>query len=144
MRAALVVAAIVVLVGCGSSKTTKPATTTVHGDSYTVVLKPAGKNGHWVKLYLSPDTKTWLGQWSGECEVQTAYFLPAHGGKARPVTGHAGDESIVLGWAAPNRARILVPRAACGSQFRKPGIYAVDRAGHATLVKRVKTGPGGA
>jgi hypothetical protein len=145
MRAALAVAAIAVLVaGCGSSKASKPATTTVHGDSSTVVLKPAGKSGRWVKLYLSPDMKTWLGQWSGECEVQTAYFLPAHGGKARPVTGHASDESVALGWASHNRARILVPRAACGSQFRKPGIYVVDRAGHATLVKHVKSRPGGA
>jgi hypothetical protein len=144
MRAVLVVAAIALLAGCGSSKASKPATTTAHGDSYTVVLEPAGKSGHWVKLYLSPDTKTWLGQWSGECEVQTAYFLPAHGGKPRPVTGHAGDESVALGWALHNRARILVPKAACGSRFRKPGVYLVDRQGHASLVKRLKGRPRGA
>jgi hypothetical protein len=142
MRIAVLLAAAAVLAGCGSTR--PKAVASSHGDSYTVVLKPAGKNGRWVKLYLSPDTKTWLGQWSGECEVQTAYFLPAPGGEARPVTGHASDESLALGWAVHNRARILVPRAACGSQFRKPGIYLVDRQGHATLVKRVKARSGGA
>jgi hypothetical protein len=134
----------VILAGCGGSKTRPAAGGKPRGDSYTVVLKPVGPIGHWVKLYLSLDGKTWLAQWSGECEAQVAYFVPAHGGKARPVTGHASDESIALGWASHNRARILVPRAACGSQFRKPGIYLVDRAGHATLVKRVKALPGGA
>jgi hypothetical protein len=143
MRVAGVVAAALVLAGCGSSKTAKPAATTVHGDSYTVVLKPAGANGHWVKLLLSPDAKTWLAQWSGDCEVQTAYFVPAHGGKARPVTGHASDESLALGWAAHNRARILVPGTACGSQFRKPGVYLVDREGNAAFVMPVKARPGG-
>jgi hypothetical protein len=97
-----------------------------------------------VKLFLSPDAKTWLGQWSGECEVQTAYFIPVRGGKPRSVTGDAADEATALGWASRNRARILVPRAACGKQFRRPGIYLVDRAGHATLVKRVKARAGGA
>ena len=139
MRIAVLLA-VAVLAGCGSGKQARPAS---RGDSGTVVLRPAAKNGRWVKLILSPDTKTWLGQWSGECEVQTAYFVPVRGGKARPVTGHAGDESVALGWGTKNRARILVPRAACGSQFRRPGIYLVDRAGRAALVKRVKPRAGG-
>jgi hypothetical protein len=142
MRIAAVLAAAVLLAGCGSAK--PKAASGSRGDAKTVVLKPAGKEGRWVKLYLSPDTKTWLGEWSGECEAQTAYFVAANGGKARPVTGRAGDESVALGWASHNRARILVPRSACGSQFRKPGIYLVDRAGHATLVKAVKGRAGGA
>lgn len=142
MRITAVFVAGVLVAGCGSTKA-KPVPR-ASGDARTVVLKPAAKNGHWVKLYLSPDTKTWLGQWSGECEVQTAYFVPTKGGSPRPVTGHASDESIALGWASQNRARILVPRSACGSQFRKPGIYLVDRAGNATLVKRVKARAGGA
>lgn len=142
MRTAVLLAVMVILAGCGSAKKAQPSPAR-QGDSATVVLRPAEKNGRWVKLILSPDTKTWLGQWSGECEVQTAYFVPVAGGKARPVTGHASDESVVLGWAARNRARILVPRAACGSQFRRPGIYLVDRAGHASLVRPVKARLGG-
>ena len=141
---ATIAAAVVVVAGCGASKAAHRAKPQVRGDSYTIVLKPAGPLGHWGKLFLSPDNKTWLAQWSGECEVQTAYFIPARGGKLRPVTGHASDESIALGWASHNRARILVPRAACGSQFRRPGVYLVDRQGHASFVKAVKARPGGA
>jgi hypothetical protein len=140
VRYAAILAAVLVVAGCGSSKAERPADGKPNrGDSYSVVLKPVSANGHWVKLFLSLDGKTWLGQWSGECEVQTAYFIPARGGKARPVTGHDGDESIALGWALRNRARVLVPRSACGSQFRRPGIYLVDRQGHATFVKAVKS-----
>lgn len=142
--AAALAATGVALAGCGSSSADKAGPTARHGDSSSVVVKPVASAGHWVKLVLSPDTKTWLGQWSGECEVQTAYFVPAHGGKARSVTGHASDESLVLGWSAGNRARILVPRAACGSQFRTPGIYLVDRQGRAALVKKVTGRRGGA
>jgi hypothetical protein len=144
MRVVALLAAAAVVAGCGATKPKPSAAPKPHADSYTVLLKPAAPVGHWVKLLLSLDGKTWLGQWSGECEVQTAYFVPARGGKARPVTGNTGDESLALGWASHNRARILVPRAACGSQFRKPGIYLVDRQGHATLVKTVKARPGGA
>ncbi len=144
MRAGAVVVAAFFLAGCGASGggSAKPAAS--HGGSATVVVKPAASAGRWVKLELSPDGKTWLGQWSGDCEVQTAYFIPARGGRARPVTGHASDESLALGWAEKNRARILVPRAACGSQFRKPGVYLVDRQGRATFVRAVKPRPGGA
>jgi len=138
MRCLAVLAAVAVAAGCGATKTKPAGTSGPRSDSYTVVLKPAGPLGHWQNLYLSPDTKTWLAQWSGECEAQSAYFIPAHGSKPRPVTGHASDESLALGWASHNRARILVPRPACGSQFRTPGIYLVDRQGHATLVKRLK------
>jgi hypothetical protein len=145
VRCAAILAAAVVLAGCGSSHAERAAKAKpkIHSDSYSVVLEPVGPIGHWVKLFLSLDGKTWLAQWSGECEVQTTYFIPARGGKARPVTGHEADESIALGWALRNRARILVPRAACGSQFRRPGIYLVDRQGRATFVKPVKARLGG-
>ena len=127
--------------GCGASKhESAPRTTTDNA----FVLKPVGPAGHWAKLLLSLDGKTWLGQWSGECEVQETFFIPAGGGEPRPVTGHRGDESVALGWAPHNRARIQVPRAACGAQFGKPGIYLVDRAGHASLVKLQKAQSGGA
>jgi hypothetical protein len=141
MRWAALVLLAVVLTGCGSTKA-EPKASPQQGDASKLVVQPAGRLGAWQKLLLSPDTRTYLGQWSGECETQTAYFVPARGGKPRPVTGHASDESIALGWVG-RRARILVPRAACGSQFGKPGIYLVDRAGHATLVKRLKGQLGG-
>jgi hypothetical protein len=141
MRAALVIAAALLLVGCGTTKARPEAR---QGDSETVTLRPAAANGRWVKLFLSPDQKMWLGQWLGECEVQTAYFIPAEGGKPRPVTGEAADESVALGWVG-RKARILIPRAACGAQFRTPGIYLIDPdGGRATLLRRVKSRFGGA
>ena len=146
MRVLAVAVAALVLAGCGGSEAKPPAKadTAVRGDSYTVTVKPAGPNGHWVKLFLSPDLKTYLGQWSGECEVQTTYFIPARGGKPRPVTGRAGDESIALGWSG-HRARVLIPRAVCGSQFETAGIYSIDpRGGPPKLLRRLKSRLGGA
>jgi hypothetical protein len=146
MRVAVVVLAALVLAGCGETKSGQSkALRGVDGDSHAVVLRPAGPSGHWVKLFLSPDGKTYLGQWSGECEAQEAFFIPERGGKPRPVTGRRGDQSVALGWGAHNRARVLVPRAICGTQFRTPGIYLVDPRGkRPALVKRVKAMPGGA
>ena len=141
VRVALLIVAGLLLAGCG---TTKAKPQTPQGDSETVTLPPAAANGRWVKLFLSPDQKMWLGQWSGECEVQTAYFIPAKGGKPRSVTGEAADESVALGWVG-RKARVLIPRATCGAQFRTPGIYLIDpHGGRATLLRRVKSRLGGA
>jgi hypothetical protein len=145
VRTVAIVAATILVAGCGASKTKQAASPKpqVRGDSYTVVLKPVGPIGRWVKLFLSNDGKTWLAQWSGECEVQSTYFIPARGGKPRPVTGHETDESVALGWALHNRARVLLPRPACGSRYRRPGIYLIDRQGDAIFVKPVKSRLGG-
>lgn len=139
MRSLGVLLLALALAGCGSTKATPPA----RGGAKTLVVRPGGRNGFWRKLLLSPDGKTYLGQWSGECEVQETFFVPAAGGEPRPVTGR-GEESVALGWAPRNRARILVPRAACGSQFRRPGVYLVDRSGHSVLVTASRPKPGGA
>jgi hypothetical protein len=148
VRIAPVVLAGLVLVGCGTTTSRRASNPqeTVHGDSHVLVLRPAGPLGRWVKLLLSPDGTTYLGQWSGECEVQEAFFIPVRGGMPRPVTGRRGDESLALGWAMHNRARILVPRALCGTQFRAPGVYLVDPRGRrpVVLVRRVRARPGGA
>ncbi len=51
----------------------------------------------------------------------------------------------MLGWAPQNRARILVPRAACGRQFDKVGVYLVDpRGGKPVFVRATKLRAGGA
>ena len=148
MRSVAVGLAALALAGCSKTTSARRSETpeTVHGDSHVLVLRPAGPLGRWVKLFLSPDGTTYLGQWSGECEVQEAFFIPVRGGMPRPVTGRRGDESLALGWAMHNRARILVPRALCGTQFRAPGVYLVDRRGRRppVLVKRVRARPGGA
>jgi hypothetical protein len=137
---------VAVLAGCGSteaSRTTTRSQTPAHPSS-VVVQTPRGI-GHWTKLLLSPDRRTYLGQWSGECETPEAFFVPAAGGKPQPVTGRRGDETIALDWAPHNRARILVPRALCGSQFDRPGVYLVDpRGGKPVFVRATKARPGGA
>jgi hypothetical protein len=134
------------LAGCGSTEARR-TTTGLHPQTRAsaVVVRTPGGIGHWTKLLLSPDGRTYLGQWSGECETPEAFFVPADGGKPRPVTGRRGDETIALGWAPRNRARILVPRAMCGTQFDKAGLYLVDpRGGAPVFVRAAKLRAGGA
>ena len=115
------------------------------GRSEPIVIRSPGGIGHWSKLLLSPDGTTYLAQWIGECETPEAFFIPAAGGKPRPVTGRRGDESIALGWTSHDRARVLLPRGACGGQFGKPGVYLVDpRGGRPRFLRAVKARPGGA
>src|SRR4051812_12832541 len=118
--ASIWVVLLVVAAGCGSTtpkKDSAPARAPAVGE-------PAGE-GHWLKLLLSPDGRTYLGDWSGECEIRTAYFVGAHGGKPRPITNYArgSAESIALGWVE-GRARVRLPSGQPPS--RRPGVYRVD------------------
>ena len=97
-------------------------------------------NGSWRAVWLSPDGKTLLAQWSAECETSYAFFAPASGGKARPVTG-AGNyrnapESQALGWAEDGRARVFViGETGCGGREWQSGEYLIDPAtGDATFM----------
>jgi hypothetical protein len=89
--------------------------------------RPAGTPlvGHWRNARLSPDGKTLLAQWSGECEAQIAYFIPAEGGEARPVTGRS-EWSEALGWTDDGVARVRLANGACGTTMHKPGVYLID------------------
>jgi hypothetical protein len=107
-----------------------------------VIAGPVERTGYWRKLFLSPDGKTLLAEWSGECELPTAFFVPAAGGLPRTVTvgSTSSRSSEALGWDGP-RARVLLPRGAAGSG--RSGVYLVDpRSLHATLVqpRPAKTG----
>jgi len=93
--------------------------------------------GHWERAEVSPDRSTLLLQWSGECEVPTAYLAPADGGRARLVApGNPQVESVALGWAPPARAVVYLPQAACGAGFDRPGVYVVSPSGRHRLVYR--------
>jgi hypothetical protein len=81
--------------------------------------------GHWRNARLSPDGKTLLAQWSGECEGKIAYFVPAEGGKARPVTGR-NEWSEALGWTDDGLARVRLSNGACGTTMHKPGVFLID------------------
>jgi hypothetical protein len=83
--------------------------------------------GHWDWAAVSPDGDTLLAQWTAECEVPLAFFVPSDGGKAVPVvTGRYGPlTSLALGWTADGRAIVGIPGQSCGSTTPRPGTYLV-------------------
>jgi hypothetical protein len=96
--------------------------------------------GHWRWALPSPDGQWILGQWSGECEAPTAFFVPITGGEPKTVDGMAtigdGVESMGLGWASDGRAIVQLRGDACGAGADVPGTYLVDPAsGARTLVR---------
>ena len=100
-------------------------------DAVLSISKPAGaKVGHWAKAYLSPDGKTFLAQWSAECEVPTAFFIPASGGAPRAVTGEAdwtkAPPSFADGWTEDGRAIVETWRGDCGMAKRTIYLVALD------------------
>lgn len=89
--------------------------------------------GSWRKLAIAPDGKTLLGQWSGECEVQTPH-LGYIWDKALPSVGQVlgskaerGPDGEALGWTLQGDAVVFLPGGlACGSPYEKPGIYLIS------------------
>jgi hypothetical protein len=157
IRAAAVVAALV-LAGCGSTKTATvsrvercngiTADLSFHyaicggrfvrdGEPLAIGKPPGAKVGHWAKAYLSPDGKTFLAQWSAECEVPFVFVVPVRGGTPRVVTGEAkwanAPQSIADGWTEDGRAIVEISRGDCGSPARG-GIYLVARDGTRTPI----------
>jgi hypothetical protein len=82
--------------------------------------------GHWRFALPSPSGMTYLAQWSGECEVPTAYFARP-GSRPIPVVGPPVveylPESFGLGWTMDGRALVLLPEGACGGSMEPPGVY---------------------
>ena len=103
-----------------------PATSIVNGE-------PAG---HWRFAMLSPAGDRILAQWSGECEVPTAYVVTIQDGPPVPITGAGSEmlESFALGWTRGGRALAVLPFGACGSGAEVPGVYAFDASGIASLI----------
>jgi hypothetical protein len=106
-----------VICGYPWSRRARPSTIYLRGRK--VLSRRAG---YWRSVELSPDRKTLLLQWSGECESQTAYLARADGSGLRPVAA----ESVALGWTRTGRAVLDLPRGACAGNTRRPGIYLVD------------------
>ncbi len=83
-------------------------------------------HGSWDWAAASPDGRTILAQWSGECEIPMAFFVAASGGKPASVTGHhtrraPPPNSIAYGWSTDGRAIVIVPR--------RPGCGGADGSG---------------
>jgi hypothetical protein len=107
----------------------------------TATAADAGLVGHWDWATLSPDGSTFLAQWSAECEIPIAFFVPAEGGRPRVVTGEddwaTSPSSVALGWTTDGRAIVLFPEAnPCGS-VASPGLYLVALDGTQTRVREL-------
>ncbi len=95
--------------------------------------------GHW--RYSASDPRygdLFLAQWSGECEVPTAFFVDRDEGDVEPVTGQAdpanAPESFALGWNKRGQAVVFLPEGACGSDAGRPGVYLYRDAGEGHLL----------
>jgi hypothetical protein len=98
------------------------------GDRWQEVIGslPRG-HGWWRRVLPSPDRRTLLAQWSGDCEVQTTYLLSVGDRRVRPVFPR--HTSGALGWSADGRARVALAEPVYGSRTTvkfRPGKYRVD------------------
>ena len=97
---------------------------------------PDGRiHGHWIYVKVSPNTRRLLAQWSGECEVPTAFLVEGRTVHPFGAETYAGaPESGALGWLRDGKAVVHFPVGACGGSFRRPGTYVVARSGKPQLV----------
>jgi hypothetical protein len=152
--AAALLAALVLLAGCGgddSSPAAKRAATKASVDpppplTYSVAFGPVPgwlksvrphRHGRWVNALPSPDGRTLLAQWTAECEIPIAYFVPVDTGKPRPVArAHRGGfvETVAVGWNDDGRAGVFFFGGICGAGDAKPGLYLVSLDGEREFV----------
>ena len=85
------------------------------------------KVGHWTWVAESPDGGTPLAQWSAECEIPVAFFVPVAGGTPRAVARdrYGPATSTGLGWTSDGRAIVELPSLACGGKPSRPGVYLI-------------------
>lgn len=98
--------------------------------------------GHWDWAAASPDGRTILAQWRGECEVPLAFFIPADGGSPQSVTGSYSQKrlppnSTAYGWTTDGRAIVFVPNEPAGAST-KPGVFLIDSAARRTRIADVE------
>jgi hypothetical protein len=98
---------------------------------------PKGGDGWWRRVIASPDRRTLLGQWSGECEIQLTYVVTLTDRTIRPIL--EGLPSTAVGWSADGRARVRLPSESWATKARrivKAGIYRVNPASMAYVLER--------
>jgi hypothetical protein len=74
---------------------------------------------------LSPDGKTLFAQWTAECEIPVAFFIPLDTRKPRPVAP-VRYETVAVAWNADGRAGVFFNGGACGAGLERPGLYLVS------------------
>jgi hypothetical protein len=94
--------------------------------------------GHWRWARFSPDATWVLAQWSGECEIPTAFMVRSDARVPMPVTGEWGlrhaPESIALGWTAGGEAVVDLPVGSCGASAKRSGVYLISAPGSLALI----------
>jgi hypothetical protein len=164
VKSLLPVFAVLVLAGCGSSVRTvtrvERTNTACNGIAADVTIRyaicgghrfvrngepisiddpPGARIGHWAKAFLSPDGKTLLAQWSAECEVPLAFFVPVRGGVPTAVTGEDdwadAPTSVADGWTSDGRAIVELPEGPCGNSANRAGVYLIRLDGRRKLVE---------
>jgi hypothetical protein len=95
-------------------------------------------HGHWAGQFRSPDGRTLLGAWSGECESPSVWLAEGDG-PWRPIVPRPGDdgfppESATVGWAPDGRAVVYFTEGVCGTGIGRPGTYLVTTTGTTTLL----------
>jgi glucose/arabinose dehydrogenase len=105
---------------------------------------PKGGHGWWRRVIASPDRRTLLAQWSGECEIQFTYIVTLRDRTMRLTL--EGLPSTADGWGRDGRARVRLPTEGWATKARrivKTGIYRVNPANMAyVLERRAPTRPG--
>jgi hypothetical protein len=110
------------------------------GSRSTLSVRAPGSVGHWAWAAASPDGRTLLAQWSAECEVPVAYFVPAGGG--RPVAlARSGVSSTAYGWTTDRRAIVFFPTEPGCGKGDGAGTYFVSRSRARKLVARSTAAP---
>jgi hypothetical protein len=88
-------------------------------------IKPQKGLGRWHNATLSPDGKTLLAQWTAECEIPIAYFVPLDTRKPR-AAAPTRYETVAVGWNEDGRAGVFFNGGACGAAHDRPGLYLVS------------------
>jgi len=84
-----------------------------------------GRVGFWRRVVAAPDGAMLVGQWSGECESPSTYFVAPADGKLRPIFGSHSSEA--LGWRGGlARVRLTEEIWRGSTRVRPAGIYLVD------------------
>jgi hypothetical protein len=108
-----------------------------------VVARAADRGGGvWAWAEFAPNGHDVLAEWSGECEIPTAFLIA--GGIVRPLgaaTYRRAPESEPLGWLSDGRPVVQFRTGVCGSGYAVPGVYTIPRRGPPQLLRRTGTTP---
>jgi hypothetical protein len=109
-----------------------------NGSSQRTVLAraPDRGGGHWEWAEFAPNGRDVLAEWSGLCEIPTAFLIS--GGKVKPYGGPSyarAPQSEALGWLPDGRAIVQFDFGSCGGGIKVPGVYAVPRHGGPQLLR---------